>query len=1277
MGDDENVRKNGPMVLLVAALTFLGVRSFTPESAPPFKTSSETQKEPRSAQEQDGNAAADRSANDTKRFWQPLLDHYDASAESELAKQIDKLPDLHDDVRCLIACVPHPIDSTSAYRFDGLIDAMQRAAERKGWVLDRYFYPWPRRMKNAPIEAAVQEFGLILKYSPLGINLILKYPPLIDHSEHQPGVLLLRNTNNDPSSRLLLIFLVGEMATTGLDKKAFAASLHLIKKSKEHRDSKMIRVVGPFFSGSQLSLEQTIRTWAEREKGEKPTFRVISGDATSIDKEKLRCNCAPAKVIFDATALPDVSVFAALLEHLDLGSRLPNGQFTFKGDFAVLYESNTTFGQRAAGPSDRHKGSGTGPTFFPFPLHVSEVRSAYNKTTNSTRETALRLPSFGSKLPARADDGNYPRDVEPSLDSPWTAVTSERLLGEMLETISRERFRYVFIVATDVRDQLFLAGLVRQHCPESRLVFTNSDLLFTHPDYSADLRGSLVGSSYPIYDRNQRWSFPFRGAERRFFFPGPGEQGCYNAVLALLDRESSGDLIEYGPPFLASVCSADADKLSQDLSKGPIDRRRPPVWISIIGQGGLYPLSAIPARLARDKDGKEIDSYRDYVFRAAALQDEQTFQPEFVPLHTGLWIVPVLGMTLLLIYVGRAYSNVLKRSAEWTRGRARESGTAMQQLLWPRSRRLRRAQQFYAGVCLASVLIVYAYFVFVWMIPFVHWWFPKSPVKVRLWHWIMPAVLLALLAWFVLLLFQRARLGRRGGFDPLEAAVPERPRVPETSPRPLSEVIVRYRIQLLCVLMLLIMAVYLTVNGWPPHVWRDGEGLLFAERASSLASGVTPVVPILFLGLAFYCWGYCQLKRLYLLDEHAVPLCSLAGQPRFEQIDRRHGELVRNLKAAKKSLSGKWIWLLWVMLFFVFSRLSSHFIPTAEDIFTESALLLSLAVLAVLIVYGWLHLRKVWESTRHLLNAVALLPLHEAFRRVPDAITKMFGPYLSSQRPGRQEHLSYRLLQRRFLVEAYERISDDLRAAVPLTAMDNAALAAAMQLAPANRGISLTPAQPLPAAAQACLLVLEHIWRDCALAERLLEKFPVEEKDKSETSPSSLPALVIHKTVRNAAGATAQTIDETVTGDAQAAEKAIRCWLTQARDFVALEMTVYLSQFFVHLRNLTLFLTVAPLLMLLAVTSYPFQPQRLWLYLAMALIGTTTLTVISIVLGIERHELVSRIVKTTPNQLNFHWGFFSHFVFYAAPLLGILVAMSSDLSNLVHAWVDPLLQALR
>jgi hypothetical protein len=85
----------------------------------------------------------------------------------------------------------------------------------------------------------------------------------------------------------------------------------------------------------------------------------------------------------------------------------------------------------------------------------------------------------------------------------------------------------------------------------------------------------------------------------------------------------------------------------------------------------------------------------------------------------------------------------------------------------------------------------------------------------------------------------------------------------------------------------------------------------------------------------------------------------------------------------------------------------------------------------------------------------------------------------------------------------------------------------------------------------------------------------------------------------------------------------------------------------------------------------------MWLLLAAGLVGIVTVVLVRIVIQMERDELLSRISGTTPDQLNFHWPFFSRVLLYAVPLLGVLVASSSNVSDLIHAWLDPLLQMLK
>jgi hypothetical protein len=299
----------------------------------------------------------------------------------------------------------------------------------------------------------------------------------------------------------------------------------------------------------------------------------------------------------------------------------------------------------------------------------------------------------------------------------------------------------------------------------------------------------------------------------------------------------------------------------------------------------------------------------------------------------------------------------------------------------------------------------------------------------------------------------------------------------------------------------------------------------------------------------------------------------------------------------------------------------------------------------------------VWQSTRKLLDALALLPLAEAFQRIPATVTNTFGPYLSSARPGRHAQWEVRRERLALLARDYVQVKEHLPNALHYLADLPEAMTNPDTGAPAK------PADILKAA-RACLLVLHHVWSNPALAK----KFAGGTSPQTEKAPA--PALAPEKQVRSE-GEEARSNEDTKPAPSSDTDKQVRDWLALVQDFVALEVTVYLSQFFVHLRNLIVFLTVAPFLMLLAVTSYPFQPQRLWLLLAATLIGVGTATAVWIVIQIERNEVVSHILSTTPNSLNFHWDFIARLLLYAAPLLGIVAAASSDVSDLVHSLVDP------
>jgi len=234
---------------------------------------------------------------------------------------------------------------------------------------------------------------------------------------------------------------------------------------------------------------------------------------------------------------------------------------------------------------------------IPYPLHISQLRAVSEKLRQSQQETTPQPQVSSRTLPLTEslEDAGTRRDI--STFSPADAVTAEQVMANLLSTISREGYNYVGIIATDVRDTMFLAQEVHEHVPGTVLFTFTTDLLFLHPEINQSLRGMLIISSYPPATANQLWSLPSHPDLRRQFADDTTE-GLYNAALVLLGRDDK--VLEYGTPFV------DLHNVSDAVT--------PPVWITVVGRNRLWPVSAT------DVEGSTTDverKVRRYTYQLA------------------------------------------------------------------------------------------------------------------------------------------------------------------------------------------------------------------------------------------------------------------------------------------------------------------------------------------------------------------------------------------------------------------------------------------------------------------------------------------------------------------------------------------------------------------------------------------------------------------------------------------------------------------------------------
>jgi hypothetical protein len=1093
----------------------------------------------------------------------------------------------------LIATVPDPIDSGYGHSFDQVVDAIQRAVEKKdGYVLDRCWLPWDidRKAKPKPGE-----------------------PPSNLH-ETAPGILLFRHgrdrTRNVNDPGLCVVFLVGESPMSGINKQAFYRALTLMR-DVGYPEARPVRVLGPYFSGSQTSLQFVIGDWWTRADSTSiyaidshPAYRfqIITGNATAVRKSEFFGYDANKEtfpswrkdgVSFSATVVPTRTTLGALLHFLARrdGSAtqepLPWGVDRLPGKVAVLAESNTAFG-KAFDDLKRDQ-----LITLRFPLHISRVKNEYNSAARE-KDKKAGLAEDDPLLALSINDDQGNTEGVPSQGGSTTTAINGQVLSRILQTISREQCRYVGVVASDTRDKLFLIRLIREHCPDVRVFVTDGDLLLTHPEYRYYMRGVIIGSTYPLVPRNQNWVNA--GARDRILFPSVGAQGYYNATLMHLGLPDQ--LLEYGAPTFA-LREPDRPELADN---------RPPIWVSMVAPNG----SIVPLQLYTRYDDK---------YGYLALRDEPENADE--PARTGA----VVGLE----YPGAMLPVGIGLLAWWGLLIARAWGNPNTRLFWRGGSLLTLPDLFYRNIILGSQVLL--------AVPVVCAICTHAEAGRFSSAWDVAFVTVGVFCLAALALGMVKPLCRRGVATVLRG----RPLAGDSGVLATQPPDSRAET---ATWVLLNLGGYLLVFGFAAlslvRYWTHGDfarRALFFVRAVDLSTGLSPLTPLFFVCVGYAAWGFFQLKRTHLAERFHVPTPYPAGESfrrlhtadadvrdevAHEAIAVRHAKPIAGALVALAGF-GVAVWL--------------QALPTVEGWAWDLLFFAGFAGLFLLATTTLVRLFFLWGRVKALLDAVAAQPMMRAFSRLPVKVTEVFGRYLFTQRP-HLSHLQVPAHQLRLLVEA---VGTDPEAPAGLrglgAAADEIEAVLADQLAGGRRRTSRRAErvvrQKLSDVAGRCLEVLAPRGR----------WLPVDDAFGGGTGK-----------------------DE---GKEPAAEPA---WVALAESVAATQVVIYISQFFVQLRNLVWAAVVTSSLLLMAATSYPFHPEKLLLVGLIALSAAGMASVLYVLIDMNRDELVSRVTRTTPGKFSLDSGFLGSFFTYIVPAAGVLAAQLSG----SFRWVlEPLLRVMK
>ncbi len=479
------------------------------------------------------------------------------------------------DLTFLITTLPDPIASHLDIEFDRALESLTRAAAIRGYSFERYWLPWRPEQSGATEDASSKNsnhYQESLRREQPGLLIFRKLPDASDTS----------TAGSSQKDQLLLIFLVGETPTGGLNRPAFLKSVRYIEEltaasgtasvgggqalsataAGSSGQKLEIPIAGPIFSGTLPSLGETIAEAAAefRPSGEL-IFHVLNYGARSGDLiDRFKAQVSPSTV-----ASLDLKALEAESEWVDY---LCNNLGYEAKEMAVLAEEGSAYGAAVSDKPPSTNGTGDvaaavsgNPTStggkgcdlnafhkdglaLTFPRDLSAMRNlTADESSNPPAQpiAGVDLPSIGVPLTLRQDQTNE-HDAPPDFAQAQSSARIGRALQGMVKTLHTRRIQAVLITATNPLDRVFLLEYLHLTVPDVRLATVGADDFMLARPAHIDLSGTIAVTSLPLTENTVVVDGqPLQGSIN---FPSNAAEGVFLAAANLLGK--TPDLI-YNP----------------------------------------------------------------------------------------------------------------------------------------------------------------------------------------------------------------------------------------------------------------------------------------------------------------------------------------------------------------------------------------------------------------------------------------------------------------------------------------------------------------------------------------------------------------------------------------------------------------------------------------------------------------------------------------------------------------------------------------------------------
>jgi len=1123
-------------------------------------------------------------------------------------------------LRALFVTVPEP-----SWGLDGTLEAIERAFEMSGYSL--------RAQDLHPFSSndAVIDFGVLV------------------YTKQEP-----REPSRPARQSAFVVYLIEETPSTGIRLAALGTavedwdSLPRQKEAAEQSSKETLALLAPAFSGSAPGLAQYVST---NQRLRSHPLEMISGRATDGDiAEVLRSVGTPERSIrFHTTVRSDAEMQQAMYHYLIAD------QHAECRKIALIVESSTPYGnatvhhtgqrrllrelrERAHPKRAVRRDMGfCQPRLLPVPFDLRVLRAEWARKKNIPGSPAgnpyedLQKNTLDRQLDDAKQSGRLP------LFSKETLNARDLSLSTLLSTLYQEGIRYVGLMVTDAGDKMFLAQRISANCPDAQLFTFESELLLIHPADLPNTRGMLVASTYPLFTRNQQWTYPYRGAQQRLQFASQADQGVYNAALLLLGHPEY--LLEYAPPW---VPLEKADNLLA---------AKPPVWISAVGRNALVPVHVVRPEQIQTPDAAQpakaliddtLATRRDAGLALGSKPPTQRAEPpvpnaaqRYSSYDLGTVRVLILLLSLLALLLAHTYRRNSFGAPLWVSQEGEESRFFDFLKYLPPSPHPLFANEYLRRelyVLWLTVPLMFLEFYLGLIVAlrfrtgntaheeggaFTHWLmrFFGNPSIARgegstylllldrdkiidLLFTLISTVGLSLMGIVTIcalasLLLHRARWQRlfRMLFHPTTMAAGGA--------------------VLALAWLSLEVDVVSALDPMNTEQWYGIYAILFLRRSAQTSYELSPLLPLLLLSAMSLLWGYFNLRRLSLLS-HRELLDFPVTAPKKES-----AKIQQYLSRCYRQL-GSYHWgafaLVLVALLLVaspvFWRLSTIDIYRFHQVFR---LLFCLATALILMAVARLFLT--WRYLDGALHHLLHHPVYSALDRLPRAWRRPLGTLLVEDLSGDTEQ---QMLQSKL-----------------------AALAQALLCG--NPGARRTALPDHLAGALSTIEEWLHRWQQQSATETPL---PLADRELE----AALCSILYGAPTTNSLA-----------------------WLTLAEDVLATRVLLSLTRLMPHLRNSMLLGTMCMVLMLAALSSYPFQPMQ-WMMMLIWLIFLSVCGLTALVLAqLNRSPVLSILTGSEPGKLSWDLTFMRPIAIYILVPLGSL--FSTQLPE--FTWLVKLLQNLK